>query len=83
MPNDHMLILKGDEVQSLLATREAEVMDIVRRAYLAHAAGQSSLPHSNFFSTCISGPSLNGPSPYRVIIPSLTLCSRSISANRS
>ncbi|HEU4712841.1 MAG TPA: 2,3-diaminopropionate biosynthesis protein SbnB [Pyrinomonadaceae bacterium] len=43
-----MLILKGAEVQSLLATREAEVMDIVRRAYLAHAAGQSSLPHSNF-----------------------------------
>ncbi|HKR21582.1 MAG TPA: hypothetical protein VJS17_03265, partial [Pyrinomonadaceae bacterium] len=48
MHNNNMLILKGDEVQSLLATREAEVMDIVRRAYLAHAAGQSSLPHSNF-----------------------------------
>jgi 2,3-diaminopropionate biosynthesis protein SbnB len=47
MFND-MLILKGSEVQSLLARRDADVMEIVRRAYLAHAAGQSSLPHSTF-----------------------------------
>lgn len=43
-----MLILKGSEVQSLLAGRETDIMESVRRAYLAHAAGQSSLPHSNF-----------------------------------
>lgn len=48
MLNDEMLILKGSEVQSLLAGRETDIMELVRRAYLAHAAGQSSLPHSNF-----------------------------------
>ena len=48
MPNEQMLILKGSEVQSLLAGRETDIMEMVRRAYLAHAAGQSSLPHSNF-----------------------------------
>ncbi len=41
-------MLKGSEVHSLLVAREAEVMEITRRAYLAHAGGHSSLPHSNF-----------------------------------
>ncbi len=48
MRNDEMLILKGSEVQSLLAGRETDITEMVRLAYLAHAAGQSSLPHSNF-----------------------------------
>jgi ornithine cyclodeaminase len=48
MRADDILILKSSEVDSLLATREVEVMEITRRAYLAHADGDSSLPHSNF-----------------------------------
>lgn len=48
MPNEEMLILKGSEVQSLLAGRETDVIEMVHRAYMAHADGNSSLPHSNF-----------------------------------
>lgn len=48
MHADDILILKGSEVRSLLVAREVELMEITRRAYLAHADGQSSLPHSNF-----------------------------------
>lgn len=48
MPNEEMLILKGSEVQSLLAGREADILEMVHRAYMAHAEGQSCLPHSNF-----------------------------------
>ena len=43
-----MLILKGSEVQSLLAGRETDILEMVHRAYMAHADGNSSLPHSNF-----------------------------------
>ena len=48
MRNGDLLILKGQEVRKLLAGREAELIDIVRAAYLAHADGDSSLPHSTF-----------------------------------
>ncbi len=48
MHNDNFLILKGDEVLSLLAGCEIEVMRTVKRAYEAHAQGHSSLPHSTF-----------------------------------
>ncbi len=48
MPNEEMLILKGSEVQSLLAGCETNILEMVHRAYMAHAEGQSSLPHSNF-----------------------------------
>lgn len=48
MNNSDIFILKGDEIVSLLAGRELEIVEVVRRAYMAHAAGESSLPHSMF-----------------------------------
>jgi 2,3-diaminopropionate biosynthesis protein SbnB len=48
MPSEEMLILKGSEVQSLLAGRERDILEMVHRAYMAHADGHTSLPHSNF-----------------------------------
>jgi ornithine cyclodeaminase len=45
---DDVLILRGPEVERLLAGREAEIIDTVRRAYLAYARGAGSLPHSTF-----------------------------------
>ena len=48
MPDDGILILKGEDVAALLDGREREIMDAVRRAYLAHGMGDSSLPHSSF-----------------------------------
>lgn len=50
MPNGDLLILNGREVQRLLEDREAELLETVRRAYLAHARGESSLPHSSFLN---------------------------------
>jgi 2,3-diaminopropionate biosynthesis protein SbnB len=46
-PSD-ILILRGDDVEALLAGRELELMEVVGRAYLVHGRGESSLPHSNF-----------------------------------
>jgi 2,3-diaminopropionate biosynthesis protein SbnB len=43
-----VVVLRGDDVIALLRGREAELMQLVRRAYEAHAAGDSSLPHSVF-----------------------------------
>lgn len=48
MRNDGILIVKGPEVDALLAGREREVTETVRRAYEVHAASESSLPHSTF-----------------------------------
>ena len=48
MREGDILIVKGHEVDALLAGRELDLMQTVRRAYETHAAGQSSLPHSTF-----------------------------------
>jgi 2,3-diaminopropionate biosynthesis protein SbnB len=46
--NDDILILKGSEVNSLLAGHEIRLIDTIRTAYEAHGRGESSLPHSTF-----------------------------------
>jgi 2,3-diaminopropionate biosynthesis protein SbnB len=43
-----ILILKGPDVQALLAGREIEIIQAARSAYETHARGESSLPHSTF-----------------------------------
>ncbi|MEA2604959.1 MAG: hypothetical protein QOF89_5951 [Acidobacteriota bacterium] len=48
MSSDRVLILRGDEISSLLENRELEIIEVVRKAYVAHSRGQSSLPHSSF-----------------------------------
>ncbi|MGA9770098.1 MAG: 2,3-diaminopropionate biosynthesis protein SbnB [Blastocatellia bacterium] len=48
MNNGDVLILRGQEVKALLDGREAELMNLVGRAYVAHGNGKSSLPHSTF-----------------------------------
>lgn len=45
---DEVLILRGSEVSSLLNGQEQELIEIVQQAYLTHANGASSLPHSTF-----------------------------------
>jgi ornithine cyclodeaminase len=48
MRNGNIVIIGGHEVKSSLAGREAEVIDAVRWAYLAHAKDRTVLPHSTF-----------------------------------
>lgn len=48
MNNGAVLILRGHEVGLLLKAQESALIDIVERAYKAHAQGASSLPHSTF-----------------------------------
>lgn len=48
MTNDKIMILGGNDVLSLLNDREIDIIDTVRRAYLVHQEGNSSLPHSTF-----------------------------------
>jgi N-[(2S)-2-amino-2-carboxyethyl]-L-glutamate dehydrogenase len=50
MHNGDIIILNGREVHAVLEGREAELLETVRRAYVAHARGESSLPHSSFLS---------------------------------
>lgn len=48
MRNGDILLLKADDVLSLLSGRELETIDTVRAAYEAHGDGESSLPFSEF-----------------------------------
>ena len=48
MPTRDILILRGEEVGSLLKGRELDLIDLVGRAYVTHGRGNSSLPHSSF-----------------------------------
>jgi ornithine cyclodeaminase len=48
MHNGDLLVLKGEEVLSLLEGRELEIMNVARSAYETHGRGESSLPHSLF-----------------------------------
>jgi ornithine cyclodeaminase len=48
MHDDDILILNGEEVNSILNNRELELIDTVRNAYQAHALEDSTLPHSTF-----------------------------------
>ena len=45
---DDVLILRGPEVEGLLAGRERELIELVSRVYVAHRHGRTSLPHSTF-----------------------------------
>jgi ornithine cyclodeaminase len=48
LPHNELLVLCGADVESILAGREQDIIRVVRRAYEAHHAGQSQLPHSQF-----------------------------------
>jgi 2,3-diaminopropionate biosynthesis protein SbnB len=48
MRDEGLLVITGDDVAALLAGREAEIVEVVGRAYATHGVGDSSLPHSTF-----------------------------------
>lgn len=48
MNDRNILVLNSDEVHTLLAGNERELIEIVRRAYIAHWRGDSSVPESCF-----------------------------------
>lgn len=50
MQDGNILILRGSEIAALLTGRDLEIVEAVRLAYEAHAAGYSSLPHSVFLT---------------------------------
>jgi ornithine cyclodeaminase len=48
MSNDDVLLLKGQDIATLLSGRELEIVEAARMAYRVHAEGKSSLPQSTF-----------------------------------
>jgi ornithine cyclodeaminase len=48
LSRDDILVVGARQVEAALHGREHEVVDAVRKAYEAHARGESSLPHSSF-----------------------------------
>jgi N-[(2S)-2-amino-2-carboxyethyl]-L-glutamate dehydrogenase len=48
MPGPSLRIVKGREVDTLLTERTLDLVEVVCDAYLTHASGDSSLPHSSF-----------------------------------
>jgi len=46
--DEQLLVLRGKDVQSLLAGKEQELIRTVQKAYETYAAGEHSLPHSTF-----------------------------------
>jgi len=48
--DDELLILDGRQVRTLLEGQERAVVELVREAYVTHARGDSSLPHSTFLN---------------------------------
>jgi ornithine cyclodeaminase len=48
--NDSVLILNGQQTLSLLENNELRIVGLVRDAYVTHARGESSLPHSTFLN---------------------------------
>jgi N-[(2S)-2-amino-2-carboxyethyl]-L-glutamate dehydrogenase len=45
-----LLILRGNDVVDILAGKEKDLIEMVRKAYEAHVRGESSLPHSAFLN---------------------------------
>ena len=48
MHNGNLLVIRGEEVVSLLEGRELEIIEVIQSAYQAHGRGESALPHSLF-----------------------------------
>src|SRR5262249_15091515 len=48
MGDSDILIVRGSEVISLLNGRERELIELAQSIYVAHAMGETSLPHSTF-----------------------------------
>ena len=48
MKDAGIVLLKGNEILELFRNRESEITEALKSAYMTHAGGLSSLPHSSF-----------------------------------